>query len=189
MPHGGIDKARQAKSIFPNQAPIRLPPTMKNLLLAALLVTAPIAYAEDQVIEYPADEPIFSITFPEKWTVKTEDDSVSASSPDEVVNMELIALDAEASDGAVKIAKETMAELFEGLKWNGEPESGELNGMDATFLNAKVKIEDTEFALNCAVFSPKDADTFFMLFNIIPMESLEKHGEAVGKILNSVKAE
>ncbi len=188
-PQAGIDKPPGLIFTLPTMGHPMPITTMKKLLLATLLATTPFVFAEDQVIEYPADEPIFSITFPEKWTVSTEDDSVSASSPDEEVNMELLALDAEAADEALKIAKETLAEQFEGIQWNGEPETGELNGMKASFLNAKVKIEDIEFAVNCAIFAPEDADTFFMLFNMIPMTSLEKHGEDVGKILNSVKAE
>lgn len=150
-------------------------------------MSAGLAFAEDQTINYPADEPIFAITFPEKWKVEAEE-SVSASSPDEEVNMELIALEAEALDEALNLAKESLVEELEGIKWNGKPEKGELNGMAASFLNAKVKIEDIEFAVNCAVFAPEGADTFFMLFNMLPMESLEKHGEDVAKILNSVEA-
>lgn len=161
---------------------------MKPILsiAAALLIISPLASAE-QTINYPEDEPIFSISFPDDWEVEAEE-GVSASSPDELVNMELIALEAEALDAAIDVAKESLAEELEGIKWNGEAEKGELNGMDVTFLNAKVTIEEVEMAVNCAVFAPKDKDTFFMLFNIIPIEALEAHGESVSKILNSVEA-
>lgn len=141
----------------------------------------------DQTINYPEDKPIFSIAFPDDWEVEAEE-SVSASSPDEEVNMELIALDAEELAEAIDLAKESLSEELKGIKWNGKPEKGELNGMDVTFINAKVAIEGVEMAINCAVFAPKGKDTFFMLFNIIPIESLEKHGKSVSKILNSVKA-
>lgn len=155
-------------------------------LASSLLFTSFLASA-DQTINYPADEPIFSIAFPDDWDVEAEE-SVSASSPDELVNMELIALEAEALDEAIDLAKESLAEELEGIKWDEKPEKGEMNGMDVTFLNAKVTIEDIEMAVNCAVFAPKGKDTFFMLFNIIPIESLEKHGESVSKILTSVTA-
>ena len=59
--------------------------------------------------------------------------------------------------------------------------------MNVSFLNGQVTLEGVKMAVNCCVFAPKDADTFFMLFNIIPLEALEKHGEDIGKILNSVK--
>ena len=161
---------------------------MKNLLLSVLaaLLMAPFAGAE-QTINYPDKDPIFSISFPDAWKVETGEQNVSASSPDSLVNMELIALEAEALDGAIDMAKEALAEQLKGLEWSGEPEKGELNGMHVTFLNGQVVIEEVKMAVNCMVFAPKDADTFFMLFNIVPMEALKEHGEDVSKVINSIK--
>jgi hypothetical protein len=157
------------------------------LLLTTLLVTFTATVRADQIINYPEDKPIFSISFPDGWKVETGDDSVSASSADELVNMELIALDAEALGEALDLAKESLSEELEGIKWDGEAEKGELNGMSVAFLNANVTLEGVKMAVNCCVFAPKKADTFFMLFNIVPLEALEKHGEDVGKVINSVK--
>lgn len=156
------------------------------LLCLLSLLLAPLATAE-QTINYPEKNPFFSISFPDGWDVEESDDSVSASSPDELVNMELIALDAEALDSAIDIAKESLKEELKGIKWTGEPEKGELNGMQVVFLNAQVTMEGVKMAVNCCVFAPKKADTFFMLFNIIPLEALKEHGEDISKILNSVK--
>lgn len=139
------------------------------VLFSLLSLIVPPVMAQ-QTINYPKDEPIFSITFPDEWEVEA-DDSVSASSKDGEVNMELISLDAEALGDAIKLAKESLSEELKGIKWDGEPEKGELNGMNVTFLNAKVTIEEVEMAVNCAVFAPKGEDTFFMLFNIVPMAS------------------
>lgn len=161
---------------------------MKNTLLCCLLAFAltPAVRAEDQVFNYPADKPIFSIAFPEKWKVETGDGSLSASSPDELVNMELMALDAAEIGTAIDDAKEGLEEELKGIKWD-EPEKGELNGFKVTFLNGNVTLEGVKMAVNCAVFAPKAGDTFFMLFNVIPFVSLKEHGEDVGKVLNSVK--
>jgi hypothetical protein len=160
---------------------------MKNTLrtLLALCLTLPAAFAE-QVINYPEDKPIFSISFPDDWKIKAGE-SLSASSKDELVNMELIALEAEALDGALDIAKESLSEEMKGIKWDDEVSEGELNGVNAKFLNGKVTIEDVKMAINCAIFAPKGQKEFFMLFNIIPMEALEQHGEDVSKILNSIE--
>jgi hypothetical protein len=158
--------------------------TLPLLLLALLGLTT--AHA-DQVIEYPAKDPIFSIAFPDSWKIETGE-SVSASSKDEIVNMELIALEAEALDGAIQLAKESLKEEFEKIKFSA-PEKGELNGMDAVFLNANTTIEEVKMAVNCCIFAPKGADTFFMLFNVVPLEALEEHGKDISKVLNSVKPE
>jgi hypothetical protein len=156
------------------------------LLCLAFITAAPLARA-DQTINYPEKNPIFSISFPDGWKVDTGDESVSASSADELVNMELIALDAEALDGAIDLAKESLTEELKGIKWTDEPEKGELNGMNVVFINAQTTLEGVKMAVNCCIFAPKKADTFFMLFNIVPLESLKEHGEAVGKVLNSIK--
>lgn len=154
------------------------------LLSLALLVTSASA---DQTFNYPEKSPIFSISFPDAWKVEAEADSLSASSADELVNMQLLALEAEGLDGAVDTAKESLKEELKGIKFDGEPEKGELNGMHVTFVNGQVTLEGVKMAVNCAVFAPKKAGTFFMLFNIIPLEVLKEHGEDVSKILNSVK--
>lgn len=160
---------------------------MKTSLLCCLLalVLTP-ALAEDQVFNYPAKKPIFSIAFPESWKIELGDGSLSASSPDDLVNMELAALDAEELATAIDDAKEGLEEELKGIKW-AEPEKGELNGFNVTFLNGQVAVEGVKMAVNCAVFAPKAGETFFMLFNVIPLESLKKHGDDVSKVLNSIK--
>lgn len=161
---------------------------MKTSLLCCLLalVLTPAVQAEDQVFNYPAKKPIFSIAFPEAWKVETGEGSLSASSPDELVNMELMALDAAEAATAIDDAKEGLEEELKGIKWD-EPEKGELNGLKVTFLNGNFTLEGVKMAVNCAVFSPKDGDTFFMLFNVIPLVSLKERGEDVSKVLNSIK--
>lgn len=156
-----------------------------HLIALASLGLSTLASA-DQTINYPVTDPIFSISFPDDWKVEAEGQSVSASSKDELVNMELLALEAEELDAAITGAKEALDEELKGIKWD-KAEKGELNGMNVTFLNGEVAIEGVKVAVNCAVFEPKGADTFFMLFNTVPHEALEKHGEEVGKVFNSIK--
>jgi hypothetical protein len=161
---------------------------MKNALLLSLLAIAfTSAVQADQVFNYPAEKSIFSISFPDTWKVETGDESLSASSPDELVNIELMALDAAEAASAIDDAKEGLEEELKGIKWLGEPEKGELNGFKVTFLNGNVTLEGVKMAVNCAVFSPKSGETFFMLFNVVPLESLKKHGDEVSKVLNSIK--
>lgn len=160
---------------------------MKKTWLALTLITLPPGGRADQTIQYPDQTPMFFISFPDDWEVKTGDESVSASSADERVNMELIALESEAQKSAVDLAKQSLSKELEGLKWTSDPEKGEINGMDVTFINGQVTLEEVKMAVNCAVFAPPGEDTFFMLFNIIPMESLADHEADVLKILNSVK--
>lgn len=157
-----------------------------SILSFALAMTVIPAQA-DQTISYPENNPVFSISFPDGWKVEAGE-SVSASSPDDLVNMELIALEAEALDGAIDMAKESLNEELKDIKFLGEPEEGELNGMKVTFLNGQVTVEGVKMAVNCALFVPKQAKTFFMLFNLVPLDALKQHGDDVSKVLNSIKA-
>ncbi|WP_395751593.1 hypothetical protein [Prosthecobacter sp.] len=159
----------------------------KSLLCCLLALVLTPAMSEDQVFNYPEKMPVFSITFPESWKIELGDGSLSASSPDELVNMELMALDSAEAATAIDDAKEGLEEELKGIKWLGEPEKGELNGFKVTFLNGNVTLEGVKMAVNCAVFAPKSGDTFFMLFNVVPLESLKKHGDEVSKVLNSIK--
>lgn len=161
---------------------------MKTSLLLGFAALLSFGSAQaDQTINYPEKDPIFSISFPDGWKVEEADQSVSASSADELVNMELIALEADALDGAIEGAKESLKEEFKGIKFGGEPEKGELNGMNVVFINAQATVEDVKMAVNCCIFEPKGEDTFFMLFNVVPLEVLKDHGEDISKVLNSIK--
>lgn len=164
---------------------MKMLPKFICLAVAATLTFASSASA-DQVITYPEKDPIFSISFPDGWKVEAGDDSVSASSADELVNMQLNSLDAAELDSAIKDAKEGMAEEIKGIQWS-EPEKGDVNGLKATVVNGEVTIEGVKMAINCLVFEPEGADNFFMLFNIIPFEALKTHGEAVNKVMQSIK--
>lgn len=161
---------------------------MKFALLGCLLalVLVPAARA-DQVFNYPAEKPIFSIAFPNAWKIEPGDGSLSASSADELVNMELMALDAAEAASAISDAKEGLEEELKGIEWLGEPEKGELNGFKVTFLNGNVTLEGVKMAVNCAVFAPKSGGTFFMLFNVVPLESLKQHGDEIEKVLKSIQ--
>ncbi len=129
---------------------------------------------------------MFSITFPDDWKVEAGD-SVSASSADELANIEVLTLDESEAGTAIDDAKDALSEQFEGLKWQGDPTEGELNGMPVTFLTGKFSVEGIKMSVNCAIFTPKKKKTYFMFFNFIPENAEEKHAEALTGILNSIK--
>lgn len=143
----------------------------------------------DQVYNYPADEPIFSIAFPDKWKVDTEEEqSLSAAPEDELAAAELIALDAKDAVNALKEAQEGLKEEFENLKID-KTQKGEVNGLKISLFNATSVDEDgIKITINCALFVPPKGETYFMLFFVSTPEAMKKHGEDINKILQSVKA-
>jgi hypothetical protein len=72
--------------------------TFLHLELSACEVKLPLGLAvhifRQQVINDLVDEPIFSISFPANWVLEIGDESVSASSKDELANMALVVLEA-----------------------------------------------------------------------------------------------
>ncbi|MFT6861843.1 MAG: hypothetical protein ACJAVK_000396 [Akkermansiaceae bacterium] len=72
--------------------------TFLPLELSACEVKLPLGLAvhifRQQVINDPADDPIFSISFPANWVLEIGAESVSASSKDELANTELVVLEA-----------------------------------------------------------------------------------------------
>ena len=116
---------------------------------------------------HPADEPIFSIAFPDDRSVDHE--------ADEAV-------------GALAGAKAALKEEFEGFEVDEIPK-GELNGLNVSLFNASAgNDEDGKFTMNCALFVPEEGGTCFLLLFIACKEGLEKHGYALNAILNPMKA-
>lgn len=160
------------------------------------LLTAHVAFAffalgsahAEKTFDYPADEPYFSVTFPDDWNVDGEDQSLSASPEDETVAVELMALDAEEFDAAIDEAAKALAEEFGELEWT-DPQEAKVNGMDVVLANAKGELEGETVHVNCCFFAPEKAETMFMLFFFAPSVALEKHGEALNSILQSITSE
>jgi hypothetical protein len=163
---------------------------MKKLATIGLALIACGSFATAQkVFEYPADEPTFSITFPEGWTVESEEEgSLSGAPEDELVAVELMALEAEEADGAITEAKEAFSDLYEEIEFD-EIQEGELGNMKVKLFNAKGTDEEGDkYNINCALFAPKGGETFFMLFFVGSPEGSAKHAEALTGILQSMKS-
>ncbi len=163
---------------------------MKKTFLPLIVAVIGSTFASaDQVYNYPADEPIFSIAFPDKWQVDAEDEqSLSAAPEDELAAAELIALDAKDAADAIKEAQQGLREEFKNLKID-PTQNGEVNGLKISLFNAtNVDEEGTKIIINCALFVPPKGETYFMLFFVSTPESVQKHGKDINSILQSVKA-
>lgn len=158
-------------------------------LFAAFLCFALPSGAE-QRFTYPADEPVFSIAFPDDWEIDDEDEqAISAAPEDELVAAELIALEADEAKAALAEAKAALKEEFEGLEID-EVQNGEVNGLGISLFNASAEVEDAgKFTMNCALFTADEGETYFMLLFIASAEGLKEHGDSLNAILQSIKAE
>ncbi len=159
---------------------------MKSILFFLIFVTCATRLLADRTIQYPEDKPAFTISFPDDWEVKIGK-SVLAGSADGLANVVVLTLSAKEAETAIEVAKEVMDEYLEGMEWQGEPEKGELNDMPVTFLSGKCSFKGIKMSVSSIVFAPKKKKSFFMLFNFVPKQLEEKHGEALSEIINSVE--
>jgi hypothetical protein len=160
-----------------------------TLILSLALLSSSIFGSAEQVFTYPAEEPVFSIAFPDDWDVDDEDEQALSVFPDdELVSVELFALEADEAEGALKEVKAALADEFEEFKAD-KAQEGEVNNLKIKLFNANGKDEDgNEYTLNCALLTPgEDADTYFVLIFVASPEGLKKHGDALNGILHSLK--
>lgn len=174
---------------------------MKNLLvlLSALILIAFAVPASAQTqYTYPAKSPVLSITFPEGWDVKLDQEDmagVSAVSDDEEIEMYLWPLDEEdvakdpeaAIKEAAQDAGKDIAEWVSGATFK-EPVSYEANGMSFVGIEGAGKsIEDkSDVTVSLAFFSPDNKTVFALLFYGSP-EAEKKHAAALDSISKSIK--
>lgn len=160
---------------------------MKSIWLAsfATLLAASAANAE-QTYEYPADDPFFTISFPDKWTIEGDDESLSAAPKDESVAVELIALAAEDFEAALDEAAAAIEDGFDNVSYD-DPQEGKVNEMDVLLINAEGAVDGQKLHISICLFAPEGAETIFMMFFFAPPDAFEAHGEELNGILQSIK--
>jgi len=150
-----------------------------------------------QVITYPADAPVFSIEFPDKWAVEidSEEDAVYATSPDEEIELDIWALpeeDVKADvDASIKAAAEDidvlLAEYVKDVKL-GDAQDFEVNGVKFVEFpgTAKYIEDDSDVNISAAFFSP-DGEAVFVLLYWGTAEDEQAYADDLKAIVQSVK--
>ena len=160
------------------------------VLLLAMLITAPLAAAADKAIDYPKDAPLLTFLLPDTWQVDFDDNGLLATptKDDDSVIVELTDLEAGVDnlDAAVKEAKETMSE-FKNMKYD-EMEKGQKDGLGIVILNAEGEDEHGKAFINLVLLAKPGSKNFLLLSCISSKEGSDKHGAAIGALIQSIKA-
>lgn len=145
---------------------------------------------------HPADDPAFSIVFPDKWNAQVKGAEISVLSPDEAIEIEIWPLDmkpGESIDKSLEAAAEEVDEIIADYVTNPqfkEPQVFEVNGV--TFLelegSAKLKEDGSDLLISVAFFSPNGKSFYVMMFWGDP-ESTNTYTGDLKKIMKSVRAE
>jgi hypothetical protein len=140
-------------------------------------------------VVYPADNPVFSITFPEGWRTETDENLLHAVPQDSSVYLGLWALeDAKNLDEALDAVDELVGSLVKNLEVD-EVDSSILNDME--FLSVDGKGIDTEgdaVNVSVALFTPDEETVFILLFYGTP-EAGDLHENELVDILKSIRQE
>ena len=159
---------------------------IKNLLSAFFLsVTA----LQAGTVVVPKEEPIVSFTFPDKWKVEKEDDSVEALAPDEEVFISIEAREA-------KDIAEAVSEMLVGLKELGveldksTEQKGEASVNGLTVVNRRWmgKLKEQKTKVSLSIFSGENKEKVVMMLFWGTPDGEEKNAKDLQSIVESIKA-
>ena len=164
--------------------------TVKKLLFVIILTTLflTIPFAQAKTVTYPANDPIFSINFPDDWNLEAEDDQLHATPEDESIYVGLWAMNGvENLEEALDALVEELDDIVQEVEIE-DPEEMEINDISFVFIDGTgVMEDDTDVELSIAIFSP-DGETFFINLFFGTPEMVEEHSDELEAILGSVEA-
>jgi hypothetical protein len=138
-------------------------------------------------IVYPAENPVFSISFPNGWLTETDGELLHAMPEDSSVYLGLWALeDAKTVDAALDAVDEVVSSLVTQLKV-GEVDTLVINGI--AFLSVDGKGIDTEgdrVNVSAALFSPDQETIFILVYYATPAAEAHYENDLVS-ILKSIR--
>ncbi|MEA3211544.1 MAG: hypothetical protein QOE70_4601 [Chthoniobacter sp.] len=160
---------------------------MKTLLIPALIVSALVASATAADYKLPKEEPIVSFTVPEKWKIEKSDESITATSDDDEIEISFEINDSESIEGAIQ---ETFGYLKKNkVKIDKETEKKQevkLRGMDVVNFDWKGKDEDGPTNISLTILGIKKDKALVMLYWGSP-EGEKKHQAELKTIQDSIK--
>lgn len=147
------------------------------------------AAAAAKTYGYPAKEdPVFAFDFPADWNLEADEAGAYIVSPDKLVAVNALFIDQAELQAAAGKLKESTASKFDSIKW--EPSTirkDEALGVYAKFHHAIAKAGDQEISVNMAEYVREKGDKFMVLICQHPVAALEVHGDAIEKMIQSVK--
>ena len=160
---------------------------MSFFVVLLLFTVVPLAQAE--TFTYPADDPQFSITFPDDWTVEPDEQLLHAGPEDGTIYLGVWALaGAENLDSALEALDEALGNFFTEMEL-GEAEAMEINDIPFVAVDGTGADKDgNELDLSVALFLP-DEDAVYILLYFGTADAEEAHEDELMSIVQSIVAE
>jgi hypothetical protein len=160
---------------------------MKRLILLSLILCASLTFATE-TYKYPAEgQAIMSIDFPQAWLVEKDEEMLHATSPDELVYLNLWALqEVTQVDDAIDIIDEVLAVYLQELELN-DAETGSVNDLEMVFIDGSGEdMEGNPVTTSVVLFSP-DNETVMLTFFVATPTGAQNNKNDIKEIITSIK--
>lgn len=159
---------------------------MKNLLIATFLAAFAIT-ANAKNYKLPKEEPLIVISFPASWTVEAEDDSITADSDDEEIQVSAEIHDSDSIEGAVLEAIGYLKKNKVKIDKSTEKKTdAKINGMEASDIEWTGEDEDGPCKVGLTFYAISKDKALVVLY-WAGIEGEKKHADEINKIFNTVK--
>lgn len=137
---------------------------------------------------FPAEDPIFSIVFPDNWKIEPDEEMLHAAPADESLYLGLWALDVEDVEEATAALDEITADIVKNIKVTST-DTLEVNDITIFLVEANGDDEDGDTINVSAFFFSPDGETVFITFSYGTPEAEKIHEKELYSILESISAE
>lgn len=160
---------------------------MKKFLLSLIAIAALAIGANAKTYNLPEEDTEASVAIPASWTVEAEDETLTALSKDETIEISVELLDADQLEGAIE---EAMGYLKKNkVKVDDKSEkktTGDIGGLTTTCYSMMGKDEDGVCNISL-IFVRLSKDRFVQILYWAPEEVEKTQMDEISAILGSIK--
>jgi hypothetical protein len=167
---------------------------LRYAALAASLFVSLILPLEAKSIKFPEDAPVFKFKLPEGWTMEADKDGdlicKSGDSPGVTLNVNKMNQTFEqVKESLPDLGKTfTKAAKMTGIESKDLGDDTNKNGVKGTIYVVKGKSSGQGITAELLAIEPKEGESaFFIMFSGLAT-AMQKHGEDIGAIIDSIKA-
>lgn len=160
---------------------------MKTAILAAACLFAATVPAMAGEIQFPSDEPVATITFPDGWGEKETETGIDATAPDNSIYISVDVAEAKDTNAVVKDAIEYLKSQGVTVDSASAKEvKGTLNGMEVVNVDWDGNDKDGAVSISLAALAANENSVLVVTYWGTKGEQ-EKNAEAMNGIINSLK--
>jgi hypothetical protein len=160
---------------------------MKKLIIIFFILCIGFAFAAE-TYKYPAEgQAMMSIDFPEEWLVQEDEEMLHATLPDELVYLNLWALDEITKvDDAIDIIDKVLAVYLNELELN-DAETASVNDLEMVFIDGTGQDKKGNTVTASVVLFSPDNETVMLTFFVATPKGAQNNKKDIKEIITSIK--